>query len=285
MKYAVFTVSMPEYAPEAAAAFLKEAGYEGVEWRLVPGKPYDENAAPAYWTNNRCELHEEDVLANAEKIGKLCREYGLAMPSLGAYAGCGSPERAKLAIEAAARLGAPCVRIGCPGYDPKRGYRAVYEEGVEQYAKVEQLAKEYGVRACIETHPGNITPSASAAYRFVSNFDSRYVGVIYDAGNMVNEGYENFQMGLEILGEYLAHVHIKNERHRETVYPYGGYQHWKADACEMWKGEVDTLAVLRALKSVGYDGWLSFEDFYTGMTTEEKLRGNLAFMRELEAQL
>lgn len=285
MKYAVFTVSMPEYEPERAVALLKKTGYEGVEWRLVPGTPYNESAAPAYWSNNRCELHEEDILVNAEKIGKLCREYGLELPSLGAYAGCASPERVKIAIEAAARLGAPCVRIGCPGYDPKRGYRALYAEGVEQYAYVEQTAKEYRVRACIETHPGNITPSASAAYRFVSNFDSRYVGVIYDAGNMVSEGYENFQMGLEILGEYLAHVHIKNQMHTPAALPYGGYQRWTSDSCEMWRGEIDTPALLRALKSVGYDGWLSFEDFYNGASTEEKLESNLRFMRDLERQM
>ncbi|GIX08239.1 MAG: hypothetical protein KatS3mg115_2642 [Candidatus Poribacteria bacterium] len=41
-------------------------------------------------------------------------------------------------------------------------------------------------------------------------FRPEQVGVIHDAGNMVHEGFENYQMGCELLGPYLAHVHVKN---------------------------------------------------------------------------
>jgi len=44
----------------------------------------------------------------------------------------------------------------------------------------------------------------------VSDFDLRYIGIIYDLGNMVHEGYENYKLGLELLGDYLSYVHVKN---------------------------------------------------------------------------
>ena len=36
------------------------------------------------------------------------------------------------------------------------------------------------------------------------------LGIIHDVGNMVYEGYERYEMGLSILGPYLAHVHVKS---------------------------------------------------------------------------
>ncbi len=35
MKYAIFTVSTPEFTPEEAVIELKDAGYDGIEWRVT----------------------------------------------------------------------------------------------------------------------------------------------------------------------------------------------------------------------------------------------------------
>ncbi|MNH42928.1 hypothetical protein D3C79_1047240 [compost metagenome] len=59
-------------------------------------------------------------------------------------------------------------------------------------------------------HFGNIAPSASLARQLVDGFDAKHIGVIYDPGNMVYEGFEQYKLGLEVLGEYLGHVHVKN---------------------------------------------------------------------------
>ena len=39
MKYAIFTVSLPDWEPTQALESLKQAGYEGNEWRVTDQQP------------------------------------------------------------------------------------------------------------------------------------------------------------------------------------------------------------------------------------------------------
>ena len=49
----------------------------------------------------------------------------------------------------------------------------------------------------------------------------------------------------------------------------------------MRKGVVDYADVLRGLKKVGYDGWLSFEDFSQEVGQAERVRDNLVYIKEV----
>ncbi len=102
--------------------------------------------------------------------------------------------------------------------------------------------------------------------------------MIYDAGNMVFEGFENYRLGLELLGPYLAHVHLKNAR---FVACEDGIQ--RAEWSPLEDGAVDFPKLLEALHGVGYDGWLVVEDFSAARPSREALRHNLKFIRELLA--
>jgi len=44
---------------------------------------------------------------------------------------------------------------------------------------------------------------------------------------------------------------------------------------------VDMAALFRALRLVGYDGWLSFEDFSTEQPLTDRLRDNLAYAKRV----
>ena len=99
--------------------------------------------------------------------------------------------------------------------------------------------------------------------------------MIHDAGNMAFEGFEDYRIGLEVLGPYLAHVHVKNTKFGPpdatgTVAP------WFSPFDD---GVVDFDALFAALRDAGYDGWVSVEDFgYTG-SSREALRDDAAFVR------
>jgi sugar phosphate isomerase/epimerase len=131
----------------------------------------------------------------------------------------------------------------------------------------------------IEIHHETICPSASLAHRLISNFDPQAIGAIYDPGNMVYEGFENYRMGLELLGPYLAHVHIKNAAFAR---PAGGGV-WTATWAPLEDGVVNYPQLFAALRAVGYDGWLSMEDFSAARPSREALRHNLAFVRDVIA--
>jgi len=281
-KYCVFTVMTPDLDLEEVASTLKSLGYEGVEWRVtkIPKEP---PVTVDFWRGNRATVNASKILEVAPEVKALSDRYGLAIPALGTYVSAKETEEVRRSMEAARIMGCPQIRVGVPKYDGSRDHNELLDETVEDYRKVEALAEEYGVKANMEIHMGNICPSASATCRFLSNFDPKHVGAIYDPGNMVYEGYENWQMGLEILGPYLAHVHVKNSKW-EVFAEEGGVKRWRAASAGMREGQVYWGEVLVALRKVGYGGWLSFEDFSKG-ETKVKLKENIDYLKGLEKKL
>ena len=129
---------------------------------------------------------------------------------------------------------------------------------------------------------GNMIPSAGLAHRLISQFDPEIVGVIYDPGNMVHEGFENWRMGMELLGPYLHHVHAKNAVWERVETLEDGTITWQCNHASVRKGVANWHEIMDDLKAVGYDGWISFEGFSADEPTWEKCRSNLAYLKALE---
>ncbi len=100
---------------------------------------------------------------------------------------------------------------------------------------------------------------------------------------MVLEGYEAHRMSLEMLGPYLAHVHIKNARWFPVKYNKDGSIKWKCDWAPVHKGIIDMRDLFRAMHAVGYDGWVGLEDFSIERPLEDRLRENLEYLKRVEA--
>ena len=281
MKYAIFTVCMPELSIEDAAAALAKIGYDGVEWRVTaapqPGQP-----VVNYWSGNRCTVDEATIGTSIKTAIAACKKNKLAIPALGTYLHYSTPDRVEACMAAAAEAGAKSIRVGVDGYKGDTHFETLFKKAVKGYAKIEKLARKYRVKACPEIHMGLITPSCSSMRRFVEHFDPKYVGVIHDAGNMRYEGFENWKMGLEILGPYLTHVHVKNAACRISGAMKDTTLQWSTDAAAMNKGLVNWHDVFTALKAVGYNGWLSLEDFSSEQPTIEKLTFDLAYLKGIE---
>jgi len=285
MKFSVFTVMTPEYSPAEIVKILSRLGYDGVEWRVQHLDPSYANEGPSYWRNNRCTIELETILEHAEEIRDLSIAAGLEICALSSYLLPHERERIEHVVQAAQIMGAPKIRINTPPYDRSRRYYALFREIREQLLDLQNLSRAYGVQILVEIHFGKIIPSASSAYRLIEGMDPSCIGVIYDPGNMIYEGYEAWRMGLEILGDYLAHVHVKNARWRPGEKDESGTLHWIAESARVNEGVANWGEILADLRAVGYDGYLSFEDFSSGMTTDEKLSFNLAYMRRLLAEL
>jgi sugar phosphate isomerase/epimerase len=280
MKYSVFTVCMPEFTVDEAIEKLVEWGYEGVDWRVTNQEP-SADGKPGFWAGNRCTITLDEVLGKAKEIGGRCRDAGLEVASIASYLKCDQLPEVERVFEAANLMGTDRVRIGVPLCDGSVNYRRLFDRAVSEYAEVEKLARRHRLKALVETHMDTVVPSASAAYRLVGGFDPAHVGVIYDPGNMVVEGFENARLGLELLGEYLAAVHVKNMRWEKGGIGSHGRQLWKSSTVELREGMVDWAEVVRTLKAVGYDGWMSMEDFSTARHSAEKLPDDLAYLKSL----
>lgn len=278
LKHSVFTVMTPEYDLKQTVELLASLGYEGVEWRVHHVAPKSSGQAN-YWQSNKATVDIETIVERAKDIRKMTEDCGLETVALGTYLNYNMLDQVKRCMEAARIMGAGSVRVGAPKYDGSENYNDLLDDATEGYVKIEELARDFQIRANVEIHPGGICSCSSLAYLLLSNFDPDYVGVISDPGNMVTEGYENWQLGLELLGPYLSHVHVKN-----AAWTCGAKEGWAVSKVPLREGCVSWKSVIGALNRVGYGGWLSLEDFAPG-ETKAKLADDLAYLKEIEAEL
>jgi sugar phosphate isomerase/epimerase len=272
MKLSVFTVVTPDLTPEELAAAAKDAGIEGIEWRFKEIPEEVKGEKPSFWRNNLCSIDPSATDAELERFARAAKDNGLETVSVTPYLQAGDLKSTERVLEVARKLGAGTIRVGVPVYDGTKHFNELYELTAEYLKNVEPLAKQYGVKCLIETHHNTITASASSAYRLVSNFDPAHIGVLFDPGNMVHEGYENFRMGMELLGPYLAHVHIKNTGWKKTDLREDGSGSWTSYWESNLQGIVNWRQVLTDLKAVGYNGYLGVEDFSGLYESKELLK-------------
>jgi sugar phosphate isomerase/epimerase len=278
VRIAVCTVSLPEWTPEEAVAEVAALGFDGIEWRVADDPATDD--PPDFWRGNRCTLQASSLARDAPRIRELTRDAGLEVPAIGPYARCDDLDAVERLMRGAAALGAPRMRVqvGAPGPE---GYRETFARRRDEFRAVADLALQHGVQALLELHHQTIIASASAAARFLDGIDPRAVGVIHDVGNMLREGYEFDPWSLEILGEHLAHVHVKNT---QLVPAPDSSPPWTWEWAPLRTGAAPLQRLFDALAGVGYTGWVSLEDFSTAVPLRERLADDLAYVRQLTAQ-
>lgn len=282
LKHSVFTVMTPDYDLREAVGLIAELGYDGVEWRVhhIPSSPA---ARPDFWNSNRATINIDTIGREAADIRKMTEDHGLEIMALGTYLSYKMVDEVERCMEAACVMGAGSIRVGAPTYDGSENYNDLLDAATEGYIAVENLARQYKVRATVEIHPRSICSSSSLAYMLVSNFDPDFIGVISDPGNMVTEGNENWQLGLELLGPYLSHVHVKNSAWK-CLGDRKGDVVWDTEPAPLRNGCVSWRDFIRAVNHVGFNGWLSLEDFSTG-DTRAKLADGLSYLKEIEAEI
>ncbi len=105
------------------------------------------------------------------------------------------------------------------------------------------LCARYGVRAAYENGSDKNVAEILSAVRG----GNEWIGVNLDTGNLAAQGGDPVQAVRE-LGQRIVHVHLKD------VPAIGAH-----DCVALGKGIVDVAGVIRELKAIGYDGWLSIE--------------------------
>ena len=285
MKFGVFSVSMPEYDIEETVKLLSKLGYDGVEWRVAAPPPLEKpeyySYENRYWTYNKSTLDIGNIGEEAKKAKELCDLHGLEIYSLTTYLKPHETEAIEKVLKAASGINCRNVRVFPPQYDETVNYRSIFDRTVAELKQLETLAIKYGVRINLEIHMGNIIPSASAAYRLVSGLDPKAIGIIFDPGNMVHEGFENYKLGFELLGEYLSYVHVKNAVWKTVEALENGQVVWKPEWSPLKKGFANIPKLISTLKETGDQGYVSVEDFSNEEDTETKLKNNLKFLKSV----
>ena len=284
MKHSVFTVLLPDKNPEEVFELLNELNYDGVELRIKE----DYHVPP------------DEILSRVKELDDLKTRYRLEIPVLGTYLSISERALVLPVFEAAKILGVKGVRVSLgPPLDAQQSYWKILDEVSRELEVFIKSIQPFGVKALFEIHFKTLISSPSLAYLLLKRFDPAQVGVIHDAGNMIVEGREDWKMGVEILGDYLGHVHVKNTSWRKD-------DKWNWSWDELDSGMVNWENVMRALASVNYKGYLSNENLKdvdlpgaTGFIGEQlsgdsqksskpiqtKLAEDLQYLKELEKKV
>ena len=253
MKKGISIWSFPAAPLRDNFALAKDAGFDGVEVAL------DEEG--------------ELSLASTEKelleIAKMAKDSGIELYSMacGLYwtywlnADCPNERQkakdiVKRQLESAKILGCDTILVipGTVNADfsghPERviDYQTTYDRSFEAISELKEYAEKLEVSIGLENVWNKFLTSPMEMRAFIDRIGSDYVGSYFDVGNTLLNGYPDHW--IRILGDKIKKVHFKDYR-----IAAGGLHGF----VDLLAGDIDYPAVMEALKSVGYDGWVSAE--------------------------
>ena len=127
-------------------------------------------------------------------------------------------------------------------------YDVVLDRAVKGTKRILKTAEKCKVALCVENVWNKFLLSPTEMRDFVDQFNSKYVGVYFDVGNVLPFGYP--EQWIRILGKRIRRIHFKD--FRAAVADANGF-------CDLLEGDVNWPEVVAALKSIGYNGYCTAE--------------------------
>ena len=240
MKLAFSTLGCPDFDWQDIYSMAKDLGYGGIEMRGLGDKIFSIHAKP---------FHPDQI----DKTIATLKRMRLEIPCLST--GCVLKDEAKWPetraeiseyIRLAAKLGAPYIRL--------LGDRDADVEGeVDDEVVLRALreiipeAEEYGVILLVETN--GVYADTGRLHDLLIRAESDNVGALWDMHHPYRFFGEKPETTVQNLGMYIKHVHIK-----DSVVEDGRVRYRL-----MGEGDLPVESMLRALKSVNYEGFISLE--------------------------
>jgi sugar phosphate isomerase/epimerase len=271
MELIFFTKSLQGMDVEATGREAKAMGFDGLDLTVRPGY---------------C-VHPDNVAEALPEAVTAWADMGLSVPMVttpGPFTDPNEPV-AETLLAACGQAGIGEIKLGYWNYT-KPGYWQqvdVIRTALDGFAK---LAEKHGVRVAVHTHSGGFYGlNASAVMHLVRGFDPRHVGVYLDPGHLAMNG-EPVDMAVDMVAEHLCLIAVKDMIYLRKEEE--GRVGWHRTLVPLREGLVDWAATLRSLRSVGYDGPLSFHSEYRDVSLEELralTRDDLAYLRDLIERL
>jgi sugar phosphate isomerase/epimerase len=259
MKISFMTFACPTWPLARVVDAAIRHGYHGIEFRC------DANHAHGVevWTSPQERREVQSALAGG---GLECCCLATSLQFVNERAVEEAPPR----IQLAADLGCPGLRVFCGPLPEGMDMTEAIPRVGEQLRYVADMAEQAGVQLWLETHD-SMSRGADAASA-VRAADHRAVGINYDNMHPHRMG-EPLETTVEALRGLVRHAHLHDALNRPEVVVIKPID----------QGELPMEPMLRALQTMGYDGYLSgewFNDQY-GPEPEEALAAYIRDMRAL----
>jgi sugar phosphate isomerase/epimerase len=157
-------------------------------------------------------------------------------------------DHTKRSLTLAKELGSPCITTE-PGGPVAKGesWSAALKMFVEMLKPVAEHAEKEGVLLLIEPEPGLLIETADQFLEFMQYIDSPAIGLNFDVGHMYCVG-DDPGPTIHRLAEYIRHIHL------EDIAATRVHHHLVPG-----EGAIDFASVFRAIRAIGYNGWVTIE--------------------------
>jgi len=127
-------------------------------------------------------------------------------------------------------------------------YDTVYNRALSALKEAANYAQSRKINIAVEEVWNMFLLSPIEMRDFIDEVGSDYVGCYFDVGNVLLLGYP--EHWIRILGKRIKRVHLKD--FKRSVGTIEGF-------CDLTEGDVNWPEVMKALREVGYDGYLTAE--------------------------
>ncbi len=233
---------------------IKDAGFDGVEFTFSEA---NENTP---MVSDRGYLRIEHAVDDARLLHKAAVDVGLEVHSVRSGLLWRYPltspdpgirgravEIIMRELEACSILGATALLIVPGVVNENIPYDEAYRLSQESLKRVVGRAEDLGVTLAIENVCSNFLLSPLEFARFIDELGSPVVGAYLDIGNVMDCRLGYPQHWVRALGGRVKRVHIKD---------YGVSLRGIVD---LFNGDVDWRAVMRELRGINYNGYLTAE--------------------------
>ncbi len=278
MRTSLYTLVTREFTLQESLEMAVQAGFPAVDLRQ------------GHNAEDTIHLSISISDAEAEAVRGLVEAAGLQVSGLTTYYHVGKTDPAEGQAELdglrrgfalAGILGARFVRCSGPRLDFPGGYEAAREAFRRQVDTLAPEAQAAGVTLTIEQHGGTYFSSAGQILDMYRGVGNEYTGIVYDPGNCFSEGYERPWVQVEMLAKLIKAVHVKNYM---TIVGEGSQETLPCEPRRLDEGLLDWGDIVSRLRAVGYDSYLTLEDFYGGFpSAQERLDWDAAYLNGLAA--
>ncbi|MCL2519340.1 MAG: sugar phosphate isomerase/epimerase [Oscillospiraceae bacterium] len=226
----VFTKPWKNCTAEELAEHVLKLGFTAIEFPLRTGY----------------QVEPQNAVKGFPKLVETMKDYGIAVTSV-------ASDITEPIFEACGTAGVKLIRI-MADIDLKVNYFRSELEWCRKLYNVLPYCEKYGVKVGIQQHSGAFIFTSMELRRLLEKLDQRYYGAIWDAAHSAI-AYENPEVALNILWEYLVLVNFKNAYVKQIsenpakFYPYfttaeKGVSDWqRAINCLLKKGYNDVICM------------------------------------------